>query len=225
MLEFFENYYFIPLYGIALVISLIRYRSYYDTVLKYFPIIIAYTFLSEILGYIIGNFESFQIIYSEKRSFLNSFVYNIFDIVFFLYFYFVFWKAITNSTHREVIKYGTALFVISCLINLFFQNILILPQVYAITVGSLLLITFSIFYIRQTIAAKKSNCLILWTSIGLLIFYSFYPINMFLGVYSEAFYERFHLTQFHRLLIVAMYMCFIIGFWKMKRRPSMRISH
>ena len=186
--------------------------------------IIAYTLLSEILGYFIADFESFQIIYSDKYPFANNLIFNIFDIIFFLYFYFVFWKAITNSTHRKIIKYGSILFVISSLINPFFQSILILPQVYAITIGSLLLITFCIFYFRQTIATKKSNCLMLWTSIGLLIFYSFYPIIMAIGIYHYEFYQRFHLNQLNRLLIAIMYVCFIIGFLKMKRSPSTRIT-
>ncbi len=187
--------------------------------------IIAYTLLSEILGYFIVKFESFQIIYLDKYPFANNLIFNIFDIIFFLYFYFVFWKAITHSTHRKIIEYGAALFVISCLINPFFQSVLILPQVYAIIVGSLLLITFSIFYIRQTIAAKKNNCLMLWISIGLLIFYSFYPIIMATGIYYYDFYQRFHLNRLNHLLIAIMYVCFIIGLWKMKRSPSARISH
>jgi hypothetical protein len=187
--------------------------------------IIAYTLLSEILGYFIVKFESFQIIYSDKYPFANNLIFNIFDIIFFLYFYFVFWNALINSTQRKIIKYSTVLFIASCLINPFFQSILILPQVYAITIGSLLLITFSIFYIRQTIAAKKSNCLMLWTSIGLLIFYFFYPIIMATGIYYYDFYKRLHLNQLNRLLIAIMYICFIIGFWKMKRSPSTRIMH
>jgi len=187
--------------------------------------IIAYTLLSEILGYLIVEFESFQIIYSDKYPFANNLIFNIFDIVFFLYFYFVFWKAIANSTHRKVIKYGTVLFVISCLINPFFQSILILPQVYAITVGSLLLITFCIFYFRQTITTKKSNCLMLWISIGLLIFYFFYPTIIILGIYNYDFYQRLHLNQLNRLLIAIMYVCFIIGFLKMRKSPSTHVTH
>lgn len=216
MLEFLKDYYYIPIYGIALIISIVRYRWYFDGVLKYFPMIIAYTLLSEILGYLILNYEDFQIIYNYKYPFANNFIFNIFDIVFFLYFYKVFWRAIDNQKSKTLIKYGAVLFVIASIINPFFQNILLFAQVYAIAVGSLVLIICSLFYLKQVHTGNK-NILLTWVSIGLLIFYTFYPIIMLSGGMNYDFYVKFHLNQVLKIIIVGMYLCFIIGFIQLRR--------
>ena len=120
---------------VALVISLIRYRYYYESVLKYFPLLIAYTLLTEILGVIIRDFESFQIIYEENYHFANYIVFNLYDVVFFLYFYLLFWRVVKDTASKRIIKYGALVYIISTIINPFFQNVLIFPQLYASTIG------------------------------------------------------------------------------------------
>ncbi len=217
MIEFLKNNYFILFYGVALVISVLRYRWYFDGVLKYFPMVIGYALLSEILGYFILKYESFQIIYNYKYPFTNNFIFNIFDIVFFLYFYYVFWRVVTNQKSKTFIKYGTVLFVIASFINPFFQDILLFAQVYAIAVGSLVLIICSLFYLKQVHSGNNKYVLLKWISIGLLIFYSFYPIIMLSGGISYDFYVKFHLNQVLKVLIVGMYLCFIIGFLQLRR--------
>lgn len=223
MIEFFKNNYFIPIYGVALVIAIFRYRWYYESVLKYFPILIAYALLSEILGYFISNFESFQIVYSDKYYYANNFIFNIYDVVFFLYFYFLYWRIITNSKYKNIIKYGAILYLISSIINPFFQNVLIFPQIYASTVGSLVLIISTLFYFNQIKQYKENKKnLLLWVSTGLLIFNIFFPIVMLTGRYNYHLYQELYFRQIHYFLIAAMYGCFIIGFIKMKRMKSVR---
>ncbi len=180
--------------------------------------LIAYAFLSEILGYLIHDFESFQIIYSDaNHQFANNFIFNIFDIVFFLYFYKVFWRAIDNQKSKTLIKYGAVLFVIASFINPFFQNILLFAQVYAIAAGSLVLVICSLLYLKQVHTGKNKNILLTWISIGLLIFYTFYPIIMLSGDMKYDFYVKFHLNQVLKIIIVGMYLCFIIGFIQLRR--------
>ncbi len=218
MLEFLKNNYFIPLYAIALIISLTRYRLYYDSVLKYFPILIAYALLSEILGILIRDFEIFQIVYQDKYHFANNFIYNIYDFVFYIYFYFVFWKRIQNFKYKSIVKYASMAYVVATLINPFFQNVFIFPQVYALTIGSTALIICTLLYFRETIQkGKTKNNLLTWISIGLLIFNIFFPIIMLAGRFDYDLYKKLNFQQFHYFLIVAMYSCFIIGFLKMGR--------
>ncbi len=64
ILGFLKNYGFILLYGVALLISIMRYRNFFDSILRYFPIIIGYTFLTEILGGYIRANENFRIIFN-----------------------------------------------------------------------------------------------------------------------------------------------------------------
>jgi len=49
-IEFIKEDYFLIVYGITWFFSVINYKKYFDTVLKYFPILIAYTFLNELFG-------------------------------------------------------------------------------------------------------------------------------------------------------------------------------
>lgn len=218
MLEFLKENYFIPLYGITLVVALLRYRLYYDSVLKHFPIIIAYTLFSEILGILIRDYESFQIVYLKEYDYANYLIYNIYDVICFLYFYRVFWKVIRNSNHKKVVKWGALIYVVSVIINPFFQNVLIFPQIAASTVGSLVLVISILLFLKgiRTNQDKKSD-LLLWISLGLLIFNLFFPFILITGRFDYDLYQNFNFKQFHYFLIVAMYSCFIIGFLKMKR--------
>ena len=50
-----------PLYALTLLVALIKYPKYYSTPLKYFPILLMYTFLTELLGYFTKNYEVFHI--------------------------------------------------------------------------------------------------------------------------------------------------------------------
>lgn len=218
MLEFFKNNYFVPLYAIVLAFAILRYRLYYDSVLKYLPILIGYTLLTETLGILIRDYEAFQIIYLEKYHYANYFIYNIYDIAFFIYFYFVFWKSIQNLKYKSLIKYGSIIYLISTIVNPFFQNVFIFPQIYASTIGSIVLIISILLYYRESSQKSKvKNSLLNWISIGLLIFNFFFPLVMLAGRFNYDLYEELNFQQFHYFLIVAMYTCFIFGFIKMRR--------
>lgn len=205
-----------------MIISLFRYRRYYESILKYFPLIIAYTLLSEILGYFIRDYEIFQIIYLDKYYYSNYVIFNIYDIIFFFYFYFVYWKLIHSIKHQSIIKYGAITYLLASIINPFFQNVLTIPQVYASTVGSIVLIISILLYFKENKhEVHKKKSLMVWVSFGLLIFNVFFPIIMLSGLFSYDFYQKLNFQQFHYFLIVAMYLCFIIGFIKMKHMKAL----
>lgn len=218
MIEFLKNNYFIPLYGIALVISLYRYPRYFDSALKYFPIILAYTLLSEILGYLIRDHENFQIVYLEKYDFANYIIFNIYDVVFFLYFYHLFWKLMQGKKNKSFIKYGTIAYLIAAMINPFFENVFIFPQIFASTLGSIILLISIGLYIREVRQQRiKKQVVLLWICAGLFIFNLFFPMILIAGRFDYPLYQELNFRQFHYLLIAAMYGCFIIGFIKMGR--------
>ena len=200
MYEFLKENYFFPLYGITLVVSLLRYNRYYSSILKYFPILIVYTLVSETLGYFIRDFEGFQIVYGEKYHYANYIIFNIYDVVFFLYFYFLFWKMVKNKNHRDIIKYGAFVYIIATITNPFFQNILIFPQIYASTIGSMVLILAIFLYYHQIKTQKdKIFNLLAWIGFGLLIFNFFFPLISILARYDFTLYEQLNLRQFHKL--------------------------
>lgn len=219
MLEFIKNNYFVPLYVIVLVVSLIRYRHYYDSVFKYFPILLVYTLLTEILGILVRDNENFQIIYLDKYHYVNYIIYNIYDIFFFLFFYRAFWKILKDKKSKRLVKWGTALFVLTAIINPFFQNVLMFPQIYTASIGSLLLVGFVILYFKEINddIQKKDNFL-LWIGIGLFLFNLFFPFVLLMGRFNYGLYEKLSLQQFHYALIVIMYICFTVAFLLIRGR-------
>ncbi len=221
MLEFLKYNHFFLFYVLAMVYSLVKYRYYFDSVLKYFPIIIGYTLLSEILGLLIRDNENFQLIYAEGYSYYNQMIFNIFDIVFFLYFLYVFWNSISKNSIKKIIKYGSLVFITVSVVNTFLQDIMLTPQILTVIVGSILIVACSIVYLFQVIKINGHSYrsdLLFWISVGLVVFYTFYPILLSIGVWNEAYYENYKIYSLLQILISAMYLCFIIGFIVTKRK-------
>ena len=223
-LEFIKENYFIALYAVALLLSIIRYNRYFDSLLKYLPMIIAYTLISEILGLVIREYDDIQIVYLEGYSFYNMLIFNIFDIIFFLYFFHVYRNAISIFKFKNWIKYGAILFIVCSIINPFIQNFLLYAQMMASTIGSIVLI-FSIllYFLDKKVITNVPNRqnLLFWISWGLLLFYIFYPFILLLGYFDYELYKQFHVKIVHHILIAVMYSCFILGFLFMRRiRPS-----
>lgn len=206
-----------------MLLSIVRYRRYFDSLLKYFPIIIAYTLISETLGLLIRVNDNIQIVYLEGYSFYNILIFNIFDIVFFLYFFSVYWNVVTEIKYRNWIKYGAFLFIACTLINPFFQNFILYPQLIASTVGSFVLIFAILLYFigKKTISnlPNRQN-LLFWISMGLLLFYTFYPFILLIGYYDYELYQKLHIRFIQHILIAVMYSCFVIGFVLMRRIRS-----
>lgn len=220
-IDFLKNDGYIILYAIALIFSLHRYSKYFDTILKYLPILLGYVFLTEILGYLVKWNENFQLIYLDGFSIENSVVYNVFDLILFLYFYFIYWKVLKTAGYRSFVKYGAIIFILVSLVNPFFQNFLILPQIYSLTIGSIVLVICVLLYLIELKTANNgisnSRNLLFWISLGLLAFYITYPIVMIIGIYYGELYRELNIKRFHLLTIVLMYSFFITGFIRMRK--------
>lgn len=217
-LAFLKDNFSLILYGIALVISVFRYRRYFDSKLKYFPILIGYTFCTEILGMLIKREEAFSIFFSKENELSNNLIYNIFDIFFYLYFFYIYWYAIKNTQHKRWIKNGGILFLAVSLINPFFQNFIFIPQIYSMIAGSATITLASILYLKQLSNSKdnRNYNLLFWISLGLLAFYPFCPIIFIILVYFDySIFQSLYIDVLHQFLICLMYTCFIIGFLKM----------
>ncbi len=217
---FVRDYLLLSLYGIALIFSIFRYSKYFDSILKYLPILIGYTLLNELLGLLIKNEEEFAIIFSDGFSYYNTLIYNIFDIFFYIYFLYIYWRVLKGTNYKKWIKYGVIIFIVVSLINPFYQSILVSPQIYSMVVGSVFLTSSAFLYLKQlnSSESKKRHNILFWISIGLLVFYPFYPIIFIIVIYFEdALYHSLHVAFLHQFLICLMYLCFIIGFLKMHR--------
>ena len=220
-----ENFYLI-LYGITWILSIIKLPKYFDSFLKYLPIIIGYTLCTEMLGVIIYNFEDFSFFTLAKYSYYNVILYNIYDLVFFLFFFYVYWSAISNTKIKSFIKFGALLFILSFLLNAITTNPLKNEMWYAYIIGAIVLIISILAYLNYLRVNEKtlpiSSNLLFWISLGLLIFHVVYlPITIIKNIGLELKMEDFsNLKHTQLFTITVMYSCFILGFILMRRiRP------
>ncbi|WP_422860598.1 hypothetical protein ACOKFD_07115 [Flagellimonas sp. S174] len=214
LLILLKDFFFIPVYLVTLIVSMFNYRKFFDTALRHFPLLIAYTFFNELLGGFIRYNESFA--FFPKLTSTNQIIYNIYILIFFLYFYSVFRKVIKNEKIKQLIKWGSILVVICYLGNSFFQNPFNVDLIYANAIGSWLLVACGIYYLKNLnppFAWKldKRN-LMFWTTISLVIFYLFFPILFLIGYLHFETWVMYELKMVLKILITLMYLLFCIGF-------------
>lgn len=220
---FLENAY-VPLYGITFLLSVYRYPKYFDTYLKYLPIIFIYTFLNELLGGFIKNYPEYRFFGSDALAFYNMVIYNIYNVIFYLYFFFIYKFYLDNKKIRKGIQYASIAFLIVATINPFFEDFVTSSQTATYTVGGLIILVCTALYFKQVFTTKNEipwkNDLLFWISSGLFIFFSGYlPIKLLRFYHStNSIIESTHLRLIHLSLIVTMYLLIIIGFLKMRRR-------
>ncbi|MBT8235084.1 MAG: hypothetical protein KJO04_02730 [Bacteroidia bacterium] len=213
---------FTPLYGITAFVALWRYRRYYDTALKFLPIIFFYTFLSETLGLLIRDY-GFNLLINDIYTGNNSLPANIYHIVFYLFFFSVYYYFLDRPRDKKVVVAWIIIFVFASLYNIYKESFLTLSQVYAYVAGGLGIICCCILYFIQNKRLTGKWCnkrdLLSWISLGLLAFYIVYiPIKIMkhywalIGEYGDPWSRRIHLS-----VLIFMYICFILGFVKMDR--------
>tara|TARA_R100000541_G_C1885780_1_gene82925 strand:+ start:37 stop:687 length:651 start_codon:yes stop_codon:yes gene_type:complete len=198
--------------GLAALLAFVRYKKYSHTYLRYFPWLLLYTFVTEIAAtFMWERFEG------------NVVLYNIYNIVFFLYFYFVFYKHTKSIRDRNLILIATAIFLVSCVANLGFSSFLENPQLLAYITGACMLIFCIILYFVGILytprVLKIKTELLFWVSIGLLLFYVGYiPIKITRHFFTEIDNSYHILRSVHRILVLIMNACFIIGFLWTRRK-------
>jgi len=223
VLEILKNNFVLALYAITWIFSIIKLPKYFDSTLKYLPIIIGYTLFNEILGALIYNIEDFTLFSEEEYSSYTLFIYNIYDLIFFSFFFYIYWKSIANNGAKTKIKNGALLFILSLVVNAIIVNPMKYELWYAYVIGSIFLIISSILYLKslklKSGSVGISTNLLFWISIGLLIFHVGYmPITIYKNSNLNITVDDYaNVKIVHIALIVIMYTCFIIGFLRMKR--------
>lgn len=220
VIDLFKNDPFILFYGLASIVAIINYHKYYDTPLKYFPIFLLYTFINETLGGLIHHNRDFSLYVSEFYIDNNWLLFNIYDIVAHLYLFYVFWCFINNKRSKKFIVYGSALYILASITNPFFQDFMLHPQNYAyIIAGTILICSIILYFFNRKSLSKpifSDKDILSWIGTGFLVFYIGYlPIEIIR--YYNQLHEFLYLREIHFSLIIIMYVCFIIGFIRMRR--------
>ncbi|KQC31386.1 hypothetical protein AAY42_16965 [Flagellimonas eckloniae] len=221
-LEFLKEQYFIPFYFVTWVISALNYRKYFDTVLKYFPVFIAYTFFTEVLGYFIKFHDGFQFFSDERYSWDNVIIYNVYSIVSFSFFYYIYLNTLKNQKHKKWLKYGILVSAIGYLVSIFVQDPFHINLYYADLIASIVLLFAIGLYIKEKMGEPSDHPmkfnLLFWISLGLVVFHIFFPFIFLLLYEAIDFYYKYHLHELLIILIMVMYCLFSIGFLMSKRK-------
>lgn len=221
LIQFLKHNYFIIVYGITWIVSVIYYKKYFDTPIRFFPMIIAYTFLNELLGYIIGTSKEF--VFFNKYEYANDILYNIYSLIFFPYFYYIYWKLVKSLKRKKLIKFLALSFLLFFVFNCFFQNPLIQVLIFAVVFASFILVVIISIYLKEIKEFEikwefqKYN-LMTWISFGLLSFYFFFPLIFLINFFDSYFWIKYNLGTIQKILIIIMYLLFCIGFHFSKRR-------
>ncbi|ADV47832.1 hypothetical protein Celal_0493 [Cellulophaga algicola DSM 14237] len=209
----------LQIYFVTLIITIFRYPKYFDSKLKYLPVLLMYIFLTELLGLIINLDSSKNPFFNDLYSKYNFIIFIVYDLMFFGYFFYLFWHFCCLQQNKKIILIGSTTYALTFLINAMFTNIIIEPQLYSYNIGSLIIILAAFIFLKEKIQTRffKKNALF-WISIGLLIFHiGFIPINI---LYSFSTMEtktmNYILPKFHLALVFLMYGSFIYGFIQMK---------
>ncbi|MDC6387073.1 hypothetical protein PP182_00140 [Maribacter sp. PR1] len=216
IIDFLQRSYFVIAYGITLILSIITYQKYFDTQFKYLPAILAYTLLNEILGYFIRYYPEFSFFPNLKDARVNEIIYNLYDLIFFPFFYYAYWKLIENETYKKWIKTLGISAMLSFAISCLFQNPMYTTLYYANAIASWVLLICIVLYFKDKQKTHKTISqpynLVFWVSIGLFLFHIFSPFLFLIGYLRYDLWLAYNLKNILHFLIIMMYLSFCIGF-------------
>ena len=218
-IEIFWNQPFLLLYAGVVVVSLIKYRKYFDTPLRFFPVVLMYNLLTEILGVLVFTSSQWSIVLKELYYNNNWLIYNIYAILYFLYFLFVYRAYMQNEGVKTGLRFGIVAYFLIAVVNFFLQDFVTETQLYSYMAGGLLILVASGAYLVQEFGKNETrglrkNNLLNWLSLGNFIFYLGYlPIKYVRSEIADFALPNFAwIRYFHLGLIYVMYGCFLVGF-------------
>ena len=219
---------FMILYAGLLILSLIRYRKYFDTPLRVLPVLLTYMLLTETFGLLIKYSPDFSLFMTDFHQNNNWFLYNVYGLLEFLVFFWIYSRYVTAFRIRYFVNIGLLAVLVVSLWNAWAYDFMTLSQVYSYWVSGTVTTVLCILYLLQEWTTTSRKYLIynplIWISIGLLIFTLIYiPIDYhrFLvvrdGIAYKAWTRPIHLSG-----IYIFYGCIFMGLLIMDemKRPA-----
>jgi hypothetical protein len=196
---------------IAIIFSVIFYKKYFNTPLKYFLILMMIITFNE-LSYTIYK------LYTGKPLENNTIIFNIISVIEFLYFFYLYHCFTTKKNHKKIISFLSIAYLIFTIINFsFFQKLSSTGAFgsYSFAFGaSSLIIVIGLYLIEllrsDDVLYLKKN-LMFWISSGLLINYVG-VLPSWIGFTYLPIEELTFLPYLMFSLSIFMYSCFIFGF-------------
>jgi len=222
VVDFLKSNYFIVFYFVVLIVSIIKYRNYFDTALKLFPIYLAYTLITELLGYFIITFEEFSFFEDEAYSWNNVVIYNLYAVLTFIFYCWIYYQIIKKSSYKKYIKWGGLSILFSYVLSGYFQGILQTGLFYSDLIASIFVLFMIGLYFKERRNPDKSFIepynLMFWVSIGLFVFHTFFPILYTTGFLKPEIWIKYHFRDLLKALIMISYSFFLIGLVLGKRK-------
>lgn len=222
LFKFLSEQYIIPFYLIVWLVAMSRYHTYFDTPMKYYPMYLMYTFLTELLGYFIKFHDEFQVVSDSNYDWYNVIIYNIYSVISFAFFYHLYWRLVKTDKYKKWIIVGAVTSLCSYGLSLFFQDPFYSNLCYADLVASMILLFVIWLYFKEkrneTHPQPMKYNLMFWTSLGLVVFHVFFPYLILIGYEAPKIWVQYRLRSILWVLILFMYGSFLIGVLTHKRR-------
>lgn len=187
-------------FATAVVASFYFYK-FRGSFLKYFLAFLWITFFTELTGFLLVN---------------NHLLYNVYTVLAFLYLFFMYAKAINDSTKKNILRIASLLYIVVLIIAGFYENYLTELQTISYIFGQIVLILGIGFYLTEILKSEKAlyanRNLLFWISLGLFLFGAgIIPFSIVISYYLEktGYPNVFGITF---ILIIIQNLCFIIGF-------------
>lgn len=203
------------LYIVVFVVAIYKFPLYKDTALKFIPVILLFTILTEFFG---GYIKDVTTSFSS-----NIVLFNVYYLFYFSFFFYIFMKVIEIGRFKGYIKICFLVFWIFWISDFLFTDILreSFTRSYIVGAGGLIfcIILYYISILQSSLVLVVKNDLLFWISVGLFLFYIGYiPIKIIRSWYfrMDSFFQLLLIIQFS--LIIVMYSFFLIGFLWMKKK-------
>lgn len=197
------------------MVSLVTFKKFVDTPLRFFPLLVAYTLFNEILGYFIINFEEFSFFDEPEYQWHNVVIYNLYQLIFFGYLFWLYHEVVKTKIYRLAIVTGAVVTGLAYLISIFFQDPLHSSLYYADCIGCVVVIIAIFLHLKELSKTKgrvNRYNLMVWINSGMLLFHTYFPYYILNGYLNVEFYLDYHLRQVLWIVVSIMYCLFIIGF-------------
>lgn len=198
---------------LAAITATIFYPKYKNSsILKYFLFFLWYVAINELVG-----------LYIRLDQEINAILYNIYHVVNFSFFFILYRNYLNNQKNKKLVIILCVIYLVSFIINGFFENYLIEHQRFPYIIGSFFLVITIILYFFEVLNSEKvlhaKKNLLIWISFGLLIYFvGNLPFRILRNYYEEltdatvSFLVKFTVT-------IVMNTCFILGFiWSDKKQ-------
>jgi hypothetical protein len=193
------------------VIGIIRFPQIKLKAIQVLIILLLLTVIAETL-------PSFKLIQIVKINDSNHWFYNIFTVIEFLLYTYIFSLAITNAKIKSIMRWSIPTFLIVAAINIFFIQKFYKFHTISYRIGAVMIVIWCYLYFRQLLQLEEDIVLaknpMFWVSTGLLFFYLGFFVYMSafdVIVYKNLSYNKDLWHGISYSLNTLLYCCFLIA--------------